>query len=118
MNVLIYWFKRDFDSQRAERFFKERRVPLQIVDLKKHALGASEAALFARCIGAKALLDRNSMAVRSHPVAYTDDPDLIMDYLVRFPQFLRLPIVRCGNRITVGIDEPVWTQWLNALPDD
>jgi arsenate reductase (glutaredoxin) len=116
MNILIYKYDTNLDTRKAERFFKERRVPVQIVDLKKRPLGVSELALFARSAGAKALVDTGSTAVRSHPVAYTDDPVVIMDYLARFPQFLRLPIVRNGNLISVGVDESAWRQWISPLP--
>ena len=48
MSVQIYVYKRNFDVQKAERFFKERRIACQTVDLKKHRLGRREIELFAR----------------------------------------------------------------------
>ncbi|MBR4331743.1 MAG: ArsC family transcriptional regulator, partial [Clostridia bacterium] len=60
MNIQIYALKKNFDTQKAERFFKERRIPYQLLDLKKHKLGGRELALFARRIGAQNLVDRKN----------------------------------------------------------
>ena len=42
MSIQIYCGKKNFDTQKAERFFKERRIPVQSMDLKKHPLGERE----------------------------------------------------------------------------
>ena len=65
MNIQVYIYKRHFDVQRTERFFKERRVPFQTVDLKKHRLGMRELELFARAAGPMALVDAQQEAVQS-----------------------------------------------------
>jgi arsenate reductase-like glutaredoxin family protein len=57
MNIIIYAGKKNFDTQKAERFFKERRIPYQLLDLKKHRLGQKELALFARRLGAQNLIE-------------------------------------------------------------
>ena len=111
MNIQIYCLKRNFDSQKAERFFKERRVPYQLVDLKKHQLGARELAFFARKFGAEALVERSPEAL-SHPVAYTDDAADILECVQQNPRFLRTPIVRNGDQATLGADETAWKAWI------
>lgn len=112
MNIQIYAGKRNFDTQKAERFFKERRIPYQLLDLKKHKLGQRELALFARRLGAQALVDRQSPEVLSHPVAHTDDDAYILECLLENPRFLRTPIVRNGEQVTLGADEQTWSGWL------
>lgn len=115
MNIQIYCYKRDFNVQKAERFFKERRIPYQLVDMKKHALGERELAVFARAAsGAYNLVDRNNMDATSHPVAHTTQEQTILEYLARLPQFLRAPIVRNGRECTIGVDEKVWSAWVSA----
>ncbi len=114
MNIQIYAYKRNFDAQKAERFFKERRIPYQLVDMKRHAPGARELQLFARRVGARNLVDRDNIEAMSHPVAHTDDEKIILDYLAERPQFLRSPVVRNGERVTVGVDEAAWSDWLRA----
>ena len=67
-NIQIYFYKRNFDVQKAERFFKERRVAFQAIDMHKHAPGKRELELFARAAGGmSALLDRENVKVLSHP---------------------------------------------------
>lgn len=115
MNIQIYCAKKNFDVQKAERFFKERRVPYQLVDMKKHAPGVRELEIFARAAGgAYNLVDRGSEAALSHPVAHTTDETLILDYLARCPQFLRTPIVRNGRMATLGAQEKTWDEWLRS----
>lgn len=112
MNIQIYINKKNNDSQKAERFFKERRIPYQLIDLKKHALGARELKLFADAAGAKALVDREGKKALERAVAHMDTESLILDELQRDPAALKTPIVRNGGKITVGADEGVWKSWL------
>jgi len=114
MNIQIYALKKNFDTQKAERFFKERRIPYQLLDLKKHKLGGRELALFSRRIGAQNLVDRKNPDALSHPVAHTDDEAYILEALAENPRFLRTPIVRNGEKVTVGADEKTWEEWVRA----
>lgn len=107
MALQIYIFKPDNDTRKAERFFKERRVPYQLVTLGKHRLGERELQTFAAGRGAKALVADTAQA-RSHPICYTTDERVILQYLLECPQFLRTPIVRSGARVVVGVDENAW----------
>ena len=112
MNIQIYALKKNFDTQKAERFFKERRVPYQLLDLKKHKLGSREIQLFARRLGAYELVDRKNPDALSHPVAHTDDAEYIIETLLEKPHFLRTPIVRNGEQVTLGVDENAWEAWI------
>ena len=110
MNIQIYMLKRNFDVQKAERFFKERRIPFQMVDLKKHPLGKREIQLFAGA-DPKRLLDADNPRVKEHPALYTNDSDRIVEYIQASPELIRLPIIRNGNRFTIGADEKAWKSW-------
>jgi len=114
MNIQIYVGKKNPDVLKAERFFKERRVPYQLVDLKKHRLGPTELALFAKAAGgAVKLVDRSGMKALERPVAHMTGESLILSELANDPMALQSPIVRNGNAVTVGVDETVWTQWVD-----
>lgn len=105
MAIQLYWHKRNFDTQKAERFFKERRIPYQSVDLTKHRLGQREVETFIRGSSVRAVLDLDDMKVKSHPAAYTNQTEHIVDYILENPRLLRSPIIRSGNIIIVGFDE-------------
>ena len=114
MNIQIYVNKKNPDVLKAERFFKERRIPYQLVDLKKHKLGQKELDTFVRAVGAKALVDREGKKALERPVAHMSTDSLIVAELLSDPSALRTPIVRNGSKITVGADEAVWKTWLEA----
>ena len=115
MNIQIYASRKNPDVLKAERFFKERRIPYQLVDLKKHAPGPKELALFARAAGsASALVDRAGMKALERPVAHMTTDSLILAELLNDPLALVSPIVRNGSAVTVGVDEVAWNRWLET----
>ena len=105
MAIQLYWHKRNFDTQKTERFFKERRIPYQSVDLKKHRLGQREVETFIRGSSVRDILDLDDIKVKSHPAAYTNQTQIIIDYILEDPRLLRSPLIRSGNVIIVGYDE-------------
>ena len=113
MNIQLYVGKTDNESRKAERFFKERKVSCQVVDLKKHKLGRRELETFARAAGgAKALVDRSTPRALERAVAHMDTESLIFDELLADPAALVSPIVRNGAKATIGVDEAAWKSWL------
>ena len=82
MNIQIYVTKKNPDVLKAERFFKERRIPYQIMDLKKHKLGQKEMDIFVRAIGAKELVDREGKKALERPVAHMSTESLIIAELL------------------------------------
>jgi arsenate reductase-like glutaredoxin family protein len=113
VNVQIYAAKSNPDVLKAERFFKERRIPVRLVDVKKHAPGLRELELFARAAGgARNLVDRRGMKALERPVAHMSGDALILSELQNDPTALVGPIVRNGQKVTIGVDEAEWTRWL------
>ncbi|MBQ4552585.1 MAG: ArsC family transcriptional regulator [Clostridia bacterium] len=114
MSLQLYALKKNFAVQKAERFFKERRVTVQFVDLKKHKMGLRELQLFARAAGgAYHLVDRDNVNAMSHPVAHTDNAEIILEYLLEKPEFLRTPIVRNGQKVVIGEDQAAWQKLID-----
>ena len=111
MGLQIYCGK-GFDTQKAERFFKERRVPYQRVDVLKYGIGRRELESVAAAVGLEALCDSQSKAWRESVLAYTQNRETILAGLVERPALLRLPIVRSGRRATVGVCPEVWETWI------
>jgi len=111
MNIQIYSGKKNFDVQKAERYFKERRIPFQSLDLKKHRLGEREIRLMISAIGVEALIDREDKKVKEHPACYYDRAEMLIPALMENPWLLKVPIVRNGSRMTVGYQPDVWENW-------
>ena len=110
MGLQIYAGK-GFDTQKAERFFKERRVGYQRVDVLRFGIGKRELESVAAAVGVEALCDRESKAFRESVIAYTQDRETILAGLVERPQLLRLPLVRNGRLATAGFCPEVWERW-------
>ena len=111
MNIQIYCGKKNFDAQKAERYFKERRIPFQALDLKKHKLGEREIRMMISAIGIEKLIDRDDKKVNEHPACYYDREDLLIPAIQENPWLIRVPIVRNGNKMTIGYQPDIWAQW-------
>ena len=111
MNIQIYFGKKNFDTQKAERYFKERRIPYQGLDLKKHRLGEREIRLMLDAVGTDRLLDRDNSKVKEHPACYYDRAELLIPSIQDNPWLLRTPVVRNGNKVTSGYCPEVWAEW-------
>lgn len=94
------------------RFFRERRIVVQYVDLRKKPIAPGELRRFVDRLGAAALVDNTSRAYRDLGLAYlsTDDAGLIARLLAD-ARLLKLPLARHGNEVTAGRDEATWTRW-------
>ena len=111
MNIQIYCGKKNFDVQKAERYFKERRISFQTMDLKKHRLGEREIRLFLTGIGMENLIDREDKRVREHPACYYDRAELLIPAIQEAPWLMKTPLVRNGNQVTLGYQPDVWETW-------
>ena len=111
MNIQIYCGKKNFDAQKAERYFKERRIPFQALDLKKHKLGEREIRMMISAIGIEKLIDRDDKKVKEHPACYYDREDLLIPAIQENPWLIRVPIVRNDNKMTIGYQPDIWAQW-------
>jgi arsenate reductase-like glutaredoxin family protein len=100
-------------TRAALRFFRERRVVVHYVDLKKRAIAPAELDRFTRRLGAAALLDQTSRPYRDQGLAYLSlDEAGIVNRLRADPRLLRLPLARHGNDVTAGADEATWATWV------
>lgn len=88
---------------------------ISFVDLKKRPPAPGELRRFAQKHGARALLDEDSKAYRKANLGYlTMGDDEVLERVAADPGLLRLPLVRYGNEVTIGVDEETWTRWHKA----
>ena len=111
----IFGRRGDQATRAAERFFRERRIPISFVDLARRPMARGELRRFADRLGADALLDRDGRPYRDAGLGYlTMTPDEIVDRLLAEQALLRLPLVRIGAGVAVGRDEAAWKALLAA----
>jgi arsenate reductase-like glutaredoxin family protein len=100
-------------TQAALRFFKERRVTVTFVDLRRKPIAPGELRRFVERLGAAALLDTDGRRYKDLGLAYMRlDDDEIVARLLADNGLLRLPLVRLGNAFTAGPADATWKMWL------
>lgn len=113
MDVQIFGTKSSADTRKALRFFKERRVGVHFVDLKQRGASPRELQRFAQRYGVEALIDRAAKRFRARGLHAAHHSDARwMALLVEEPLLLAQPLVRSGNRVTVGLAEDEWRAWV------
>ena len=109
MNIQIFGRSKCFDTKKAERWFKERRVRFQSVDVVKYGMSRGELSSVKNAVGLEALLDPKAAdAALVTYLAYDEDK---LEKLLEDPRLLRTPIVRNGKQATVGYCPDVWAGW-------
>ena len=100
-------------TRAALRFFRERRVVVHYVDLKKRGIAPGELQRFSQRFGAAALLDPTARPYREQGLEHlTLDGAGITARLLADSRLLRLPLARHANAVTVGPAEETWATWL------
>lgn len=111
MNIQIYTAKKNFDTQKAERYFKERKIPYQLVDLTRKNLSKGEFAAVRQAVGLLAMIDPAASAYRNLNMAYHGQSAMAEEILMAHPELLKTPIVRNGKQATVGYCPEIWQSW-------
>ena len=111
MNIQIFGASKSFDTKKAQRWFKERRIPFQYIDLPSKGLSPREYQSIRRKIPLEALIDEKSKAYEALYMPYIT-PEAREEKLLDYPELFRTPIVRNGKEaVTVGYCPEVWAQW-------
>jgi arsenate reductase len=115
--IQIFGVKNSTATRAAERFFKERRVAFQLVDLKKKPMAPGEIKRFVERFGLNQLLDTESVAYLDSGLKYlkTSEAELLTR-IEQDPKLLRLPLVRSASLLSVGHDEAGWKAMLATTP--
>ena len=110
MNIQIYGKNKCFDTKKAERYFKERGVKFQRIDVAKYRMSAGELQSVKRAVGSlEALIDEKAQAAPLiRYLAYESDRE---EKLLENPKAFKTPIVRNGRQATVGYCPEVWKTW-------
>ena len=115
ISVQIFGVKNSQATRAAERFFKERRVPVHFVDLKQKPMAAAEIKRFTERFGLTGLLDSEGTAYIDGGLKYLKLTDAeLLARVEKDPKLLRLPLIRAGKLLSVGQDEGSWKAMLEA----
>jgi arsenate reductase-like glutaredoxin family protein len=112
MNIQIFGTKKSFDSKKAERYFKERGIKYQFVDMKEKGLSKGEFNSVCQAVGGLNQLidtdckDKDLLALIQY-IAAEDKAEKILEN----QKVIKTPIVRNGKQATVGYQPEVWKNW-------
>ena len=109
MNIQIFGKNKCFDTKKAERWFKERRIKYQFVDLGRYGMSRRELESVKSAVGLDAMLDEKDP---DYPlVQYLASNEAKLEKLLDCPWLIRTPVVRNGKQATVGYCPEVWKDW-------
>lgn len=114
MNVQIFGKKKCFDTQKAERFFKERRVNFQSIDMVSKGMSKGELESVARAVGLRNLIDTAIPLYKAKNLDRITTPAMITEILLENPKLIKTPVVRNGQKATLGYVPEVWEEWMKA----
>ena len=112
MNIQIFGKSKCFDTKKAERYFKERRIKYQMIDLLRFGMSGKEFDSVLRGVGGiDNLIDWDNKSQEITNMKYMDDKIAKEDKVYDDPSLMKNPIVRNGKQATVGFCPEIWEKW-------
>lgn len=112
MNIQIFGKSKCFDTKKAERYFKERRISFQSIDLNRYGMSGREFDSVLKAVGGiDNLIDWQGKSLEITLMKYMDDPRAKEDKVFDNPALMKTPIVRNGRQATVGFCPDIWAKW-------
>jgi len=112
MNIQIFGTNKSFDTKKAMRYFKERNIPYQFIDLKEKGLSKGELRSVANAVGGldKLINEKSKDTEALALIKYLSDEDKF-EKVLENPKLLVDPVVRNGKQATAGYQPEVWKDW-------
>ncbi len=112
MNIQIFGKRKSFETKKAERYFKERRIKYQLIDLQRYGMSGKEFDSVLRAVGGiDNLINWDAKSPDITLMRYMDDAAAKEDKVYDDPSLMRTPIVRNGKLATVGYCPDIWSAW-------
>ena len=111
MKMQIFGVKKCFDTKKAERYFKERRIRYHFIDLTIKGLSKGELQSVKSAVGLENLINRESKSYRNLNMNRIVSGSGREELLLNNPDLYNTPIVRNGKQATLGYSPEVWSTW-------
>ena len=112
MNIQIYGKSKCFDTKKAERYFKERRIKYQYIDIIKYGMSRGELKSVCGSLGMDAVVNKEDQDFPLYQYLASDEAKI--EKLYDIPELIKTPIVRNGKKATVGYCPETWKEWEDA----
>ncbi len=110
MNIQIIGIKGCSDTRKAERYFKERRIPFHVRDLSEKGLAKGELENISHAVPVEDLIDREGKQFKKRHLQFMKFD--VEEELLNDPLLFKTPIVRNGKDVTLGYQPEIWRKWL------
>lgn len=112
MNIQVFGTKKSADTRKAQRWFKERGIKFQFVDLSQKGMSKGEFEAVARVVGGtEEMIDPNCKDQKTLTLIKYLVPDQQLEKILENQQVLKQPVVRNGKQATLGYQPDVWKEW-------
>lgn len=114
MNIQIFGTKKCFDTKKAERYFKERNIKVQFIDMKEKGMSRGEFTSVMQSVGGIDSLinenakDKNTLTLMKYLMESDREEKLFENQ-----QLIKTPVVRCGKKAVVGYCPEIWEEWIS-----
>ncbi|WP_252250011.1 arsenate reductase family protein [Clostridium sp. ZBS13] len=111
MNIQIFGTKKCFDTKKAERYFKERRVSFQFIDLNEKGISKGELNSVLNSVSVNDLINSKSKDYNKLNLNNIRSIDIKKEIVLKNPKVMNTPIVKNGKQATVGYTPDIWNDW-------
>lgn len=109
MNIQIFGKSKCFDTKKAQRYFKERGIKVQDIDMKRYGMSRGEFTSVLASLGLAAMIDEKAPGAEELPyLAYDADRE---ERVFEDQRLMKTPIVRNGKKATIGYCPDIWKSW-------
>lgn len=115
MNIQIFGTKKCFDTKKAERFFKERRIKYQLIDMKEKGMSKGELSSVKTAVGINELINTKAKNYMKSNLGNVRSAEIKEEILLKDQTLINTPLVRNGRKATVGFKSEVWEEWINEV---
>ena len=115
MNIQIFGTKKCFDTKKAERFFKERRIKYQLIDMKEKGMSNGELSSVKTAVGINELINTKAKNYMKSNLGNVRSAEIKEEILLKDQTLINTPLVRNGRKATVGFKAEVWEEWINEV---
>ena len=112
MNIQIFGTKKCFDTKKAERFFKERKIKYQLIDLNEKEMSKGEFNNVCKAVGINELINTKAKEYAKSNLGNIRSAEVKAEVLLKNQKIMKTPVVRNGKEATVGVDLEIWDKWI------
>ena len=112
MNIQVFGTKKCFDTKKVERFFKERRIKYQFIDLKEKGMSMGELNSVKASVSINELINEKSKSFKTSNITNVRSADVKIEMLFKDQTLIKTPVVRNGKKAVVGFKPEVFEEWI------